>query len=42
MKFIMNLIQKLLDIYLNLTNYETLKTVSQDSMFARNIMAIDR
>ena len=27
-------------ISLNLTNYETLKTISQDSMFARNIMAI--
>ena len=38
----MNLLQKLFDIYLKLTNYETLKTVSQDSMFARNIMAFDR
>ena len=36
------LYKKLLDIYLKLTNYETLKTVSQDSMFARNIMAFDR
>ena len=36
------LYKKLLDIYLKLTNYETLKTVSQDSMFAINIMAFDR
>ena len=32
--------KKLLDIYFELTNYETINTVSQDSTFVRNILAL--
>ena len=35
------LYKKLIDKYLILTNYETLDTVSQDSMFVRNILGLD-
>ncbi len=32
--------KKLLDIYFELTNYEPINTVSQDSTFVRNILSI--
>ena len=40
-KFYEILYKKLIDIYLKITNYESLNTISQDSMFARNILGIN-